>query len=129
VQHYIALCSAKRDTSIDPPWKEEDRKRKSGSPKKEQPISLEQDSGSDSSEYLDAYLEPHNVIPITPVPIERVTPPPFQILSPHLGADRHNQPFLLIAKGVRIVGLDANSLNLIRPHSGQGSGQPKLIPK
>jgi hypothetical protein len=43
--------------------------------------------------YLEAYIEPHSVIPITPFPIESVTPLPFQILSPHLGADRYNQPF------------------------------------
>jgi hypothetical protein len=37
---------------------------------------------------LDVYLEPLNVILITPFSIESVTRPPFQILSPHLGADR-----------------------------------------
>jgi hypothetical protein len=74
-----------------------------------------------------AHLEHQNVIPITPFSIESVTPPPFQILSPHLGADRHNQRFLLIAKGMLIVGAD--SLYQIRSHSGQASGHPKLIPK
>jgi hypothetical protein len=46
-----------------------------------------------ANKYLDAYLEPHNVLPITIFPIESVTPPPFQIKSPHLGADRRNQHF------------------------------------
>jgi hypothetical protein len=44
---------------------------------------------------LDAYLEPQNVIPITPISIESVTPPPFQIFSPHLGADRHQSAILI----------------------------------
>jgi hypothetical protein len=57
--------------------------------------------------YLDAYLEHHNVLSITPFPIESVTPPPFQIKSPHWGADRRNQHFFLIAKGLRIVGADS----------------------
>jgi hypothetical protein len=72
-----------------------------------------------ANKYLDAYLEPHNVLPITPFPIESVTPPPFQIKSPHLDADRRNQHFFF-AKGLRIVGAD--SLYYIRSHSGQASG-------
>jgi hypothetical protein len=59
-----------------------------------------------ANEYLDAYLEPHNVLPITPFPIESVAPPPFLIKSPHLGADRRDQHFL-IAKSLRIVGADS----------------------
>jgi hypothetical protein len=77
---------------------------------------------------LNAHLEHQNVIPITPFSIESVTPSPVpDILSPHLGADRHNQRFLLIAKGMRIVGAD--SLYQFRSHSGQASGHSKLIPK
>jgi hypothetical protein len=60
-----------------------------------------------ANKYLDAYLEPHNVLPITPFPIESATPPPFQIKSPHLGADRRFSIFFLIAKGLRIVGADS----------------------
>jgi hypothetical protein len=60
-----------------------------------------------ANKYLDAYLEPHNVLPNTPFPVESVTPPPFQIKRPHLSADRRNQYFFLIAKGLRIVGADS----------------------
>jgi hypothetical protein len=49
----------------------------------------------DLDAYLEFHLEPHNVIPITPFSIESVIRPPFQIFSPHLGADRHNQPLFI----------------------------------